>query len=471
MHPGSQGTHLLRVLSLDAGSPLLAYGARPGDQLRYDRTVDRWRRFSAGETIALTLHQGERRQHLTLQAVARPIPFFEKADFAGRLSMAIPALMFSFLIGIKQSEGRALRALAMSFCALTLLPFITINYSPAGLMLHLCKVAKLASYPLIWYWCAMFALNYSSYREGRLRHALKRIFPTFRLLAFGVAAYAGAYGMGMEAPLLLPLTGVVIVTGVALCLVSMFEGWRQSSGEVRQRHQWLLVSFAIGTIPAMVASIPALDANLDGMRYTILIMFVSQIVMYVGLAYSVLKHRVFNFDFAFSRMVIFSVVSVLLLCTFGVLERVSSTMLHGEPSHMPPLTMLIDGAIALGVYLVFHHLHGRVERKVEKIFFHELHENEHALRRYLKQAQHFTSVDALLASLRAAVDRFTGHAGCAIYLRQADGSYACDGEPTLADAPYQIDPDNAMAVRCAPSCGRSRWTRRSPGCRPNWSCR
>jgi hypothetical protein len=446
LHPQSQGTHRLTIIDLAAGGPLAAAGARQGDQLRYDRTVDRWRRFQPGEAIGLTLLQGGAARHLRLAAVATPIPFFEAADFTARMLMVVPAILFSLLIGVKQGDSSALRALAMSFCALTLIAFISINYSPAGMVLHGAKVAQLVSYPLVWYWCARFALHYPSGHDGAIRRRLRRLFPAFRVAAFGVAAYAGWFGLGNEAPLLLALEGAIIVAGVAFALLSVYEGWRDAGGEARQRHQWLLLSFTVGTVPAMVAWIPAFDAGYHGMRYTIMVMFVSQLVMYAGLAYAVLRHRVFNFDFAISRMLIFSVVSILLLCTFGVLERISSSLLHGGPSHVPPLTLFIDGVIALAVYLVFHHLHGRVERKVERIFFHQWHENEHALRRYVRQAQHVTSVDALLASLCRAIDCFTAHAGCAIYLRQGDGSYhLCDGA-TLAQAPQRIDADHGMAV-------------------------
>jgi hypothetical protein len=268
-----------------------------------------------------------------------------------------------------------------------------------------------------------------------------------RALAFGTSAYALWFGLGNEAPFLLPLFGAVIGIGMAICIASLVDGWRQSSGEVRQRHYWLLLSFAAGAIPALLAWIPALDAAYQGARYSMMAMFAGQLLMYIGLAYAVLKHRVFNFEFAVSRMLIFSVVSVLLLCTFGLVERLSSSLLHGGGhADAPTITLVLDSLIALGVYLVFHHMHGRVERWVERIFFHQWHENEHRLRLYVRQAAHITSVDALLISFRTALERFSGQAGCAIYLKQADGDYELAAVSTLPDAPSRMQTDDEIAV-------------------------
>lgn len=447
LSPESQGTYVLRILRLNANSPLLDHGAQPGDLVRYDRPLNRWRRFQIGEPIGLTLIQPGGERHLTIRAVATPIPFAEAFDYTASFVMAVSALLFSFLVGIKQGQGSANRALAMTFCALSLIFFITINYSPHGPLFSVSKMLCLATYPLIWYWSFSFALKYMPDVVGRLRSWLKRIFPLYGVLAFTTSGYAIWFGLGNEAPLMLPLIGAVVGLGLTLSVVTMLDGWRRSTGEVRQRHRWLLLSYAVGTIPAMIAWIPALDAGFEGIRWTTMIMFAGQFAMYIGLAYAVLKHRVFNFDFAVSRMVVFSVVSILLLCTFGVVERISSSMLHGGGhANAPTITLVVDGLIALGVYLVFHHLHGRVERWVERIFFREWHENEHKLRQFVRQAAHIMSIDALMASSRSAIDRFAAQAGCAIYLREPDGTYLLSADNTLAQAPVRIDTDHAIAV-------------------------
>lgn len=447
LSPESQGTYDLPILSLSAGSPLVVHGAETGDLVRYDRPLDRWRRFQIGEPIGLSLLRNGTATSLTIHAVASPVSFAEAFDYVASAIMAVSALLFSFLVGVKQGRGSADRALSLTFFGLSLIFFLTMNYSPHGPVFFITKLVALGIYPLIWYWSLSFALKYQPHVQGRLRRVLDAIFPCYGVLAFGTAGYAVWYGLGNNAPLMLPLTGAVVVIGLTMAITGTVEAWRQSSGEMRQRLRWLLLSFTVGSVPALLAWVPALDMTLNGIRWTTLGMFIGQFAMYIGLAYAVLKHRVFNFDFAVSRMAIFSVLSVLLLTTFFVVKQVSSSLLKSAGfAEAPTGILLVDGLIALGVYVLFHHLHGRVERRVEHVFFRDWHDNELRLRQFLRQAPHITSIDALISSTRNAIDRFTFQAGCAIYLREPDGSYLLASQGTLGQAPKRIEPDHMVAV-------------------------
>lgn len=446
LSPESQGRYDLPILDLHAGSPLLAYGAQPGDLVRYDRPLDRWRRFEAGEPIGLTLIRDGATTHLTVEAVASPVPFAEAFDYVASAVMAVSALLFSFLVGLKQADGSANRALSLTFFALSLIFFVTMNYSPPGPVFLACKLVALGVYPLIWYWSLSFALRFQPNVVGRLRRTLNLLFPCHRVLAFGTAAYSVWYGLGHEAPWMLPLTSAVVILGLTMTIAGTVEAWRQSTGEMRQRLRWLILSFALGAIPAMLAWIPALDMQFDGLRLTTLTMFAGQFAMYIGLAYAVLKHRVFDFDLAVNRMAVFSVLSILLLSTFFFVKQISSYLLKGgQQVHVPTLSLIADGLVALGIYIAFHFLHERVERKVEHVFFRDWHDNEHRLRKFLRQAPHITEAGLLISSARGAIDRFTAQAGCAIYLREPDGSYRLSSEHTLGQAPERIG-DNHMVV-------------------------
>lgn len=443
LYPESDGTYVLRILQIDPNSPLQPI-AKVGDRLRYDRPIDRWRRFQKDEVIGLTvLDQQNHAQHLSVKAVQTEIPFAEKFDYIGRLVLVLPTLLFSIMIGIKQGEHHAQRALALTFCALNWMLYITINYSPAGFTLVLSKLINLTTFPLIWYWCLVFVLHYQPYGESRLRRWLWRALPWYRAAAFATAGYAFWYGLGNEAPGLLVCIGILIATGMTLTGLSLIDGLNRSGGEIRQRHRWLLLSLAAGSIPALLTWIPTLNAGYEGVRWAIMTMFAGQLIMYGGLAYAVLKHRVFNFDFAMSRMAIFSVVSGLLLCTFWLVEQISSSVLHGSGhTDAPPITL----GIAFVAYMVFHHLHAGVERQIERVLFHDWHENEGKLRLYIKQAAHFTTVGTLLDSFRTALDRFTAQAGCAIYLKQPDGNYDLATNNSLTGAPQKINIDDTIAV-------------------------
>lgn len=443
-----QGTYRLRIDNLTPESPLLAAGARPGDRLKFDIDENRWRKFAPGEVVGLTLYQPAAERHLSVEARPVRITFAEYFDYWGRFLLALPALLFGLMIGFKQAEGQAYRSLSMTFIVLSLIYYYTFNYSPAGLSYTVSKLLNIATYSLIWYWCVAFALHYQAYGQGALRVWLRRCFPWYRALAFGTAAYSVGFAFGKETPMLWLGTLLGVVSGLVLVVLSLVDGWRNCTGEVRQRHLWLLLSFACGSVPAMLTLVPALDWTIEGLRVTVMFYFIGQFMMYLGLAYAVLQYRVFNFDFAISRAVVFSVVSVLLLCSFGLIEWIYASIMHGGAAAghgAQKKSLVVDAAIALSAYLVFHKVHGTLERWVERFFFEKWHDNEHKLRRYVRHAAHITTVDALLGSLRTAIDRFTGQAGCAVYLKQASGDYTLVAG-TLESAPAMVDTNDGLAV-------------------------
>ena len=452
LYPASHGSQALQILALDPGSPLLAYGALPGDRLQFDRPLDRWRHFGVGDTVGLTLVQQHSARHLLLQAAPAAIPFAEQADYLGRLLMAGPALLISFLIGLRRAGSRAQRPLALAFCALSMVLFGAQGFSPAGPLFEAAKLLQLASYPLIWAWFAAFALQYQAGQRSGLRRALAALLPCYTLLACGVAAYALWFGLGHDAPLLLALTVAAILAGSALTLLGLASSYRASCGELRQRHRWLLLSFALGTVPAVIVWIPTFSAGIDGMRWTLMLRVAGQLLMYAGLAYTVLRHRVGHFGFALSRFAVAGVLGAILLAAFAAAEHITWTLLGaGGETPSAGAALLIHATIALCVYLAFHHLHARVEGRAQRLLFRRWHESEHRLRRFVRHAAHIASGDALAAAFQVAVDRFTGQAGCAVYMRQHDGSYYLAPGATLAGAPPLVDADNSLpaALRAA----------------------
>lgn len=437
------GSHFLRIEAFDKQSALEAAGAQTGDTLRFDHHLDRWRRFTPGEAVGLTLYRNGLPRHLMVEAKPTPVPFADQFEYWGRMLLGLVSLLFCLMIGFKQGGQQTYRFLARTFLGTGALFFVNFHYSAAAPALQAGKLAALGLLPLMWYWCVCFILSWQPYPTSTLRRWLLRTLPVLRMLCFGTSAYAAWWTLGGESPLLGQLLMLCAGSGITMTMLSLAEGWRQSSGEVRQRHMWLMASFFVGAVPGAAVWIPAADWTVGEMRVAVMAAVTGNLLMYCGLAYAVLRHRIFHFEFAVNRAMVYSVVSVLLLCTVGLLEFLSKSLLKGnDHAHK---SLLIDAGIALGVYLVFHQLHGRIEKWVEKIFFFKWHDNEHKLRHYVKQAAHFTEVEALLSSFRTAIDRFTAQAGCAIYLRQASGNYALVGG-TMNEAPEEIDPNHELAV-------------------------
>lgn len=130
-----------------------------------------------------------------------------------------------------------------------------------------------------------------------------------------------------------------------------------------------------------------------------------------------------------------------MLIAFGVVEWLTEHLIHSEEREK---NVLLDGAIALGVYLAFHRVRHVVEHAVERVFFHRWHVNEKMLRRFVKQAAHFTDVDALFEASAQALRRFTNGADCAFYWRTEIGTYQRrSASPALAGA---VEANHAIVI-------------------------
>lgn len=442
-----QGTHLLRIERLDRESPLAAAGAVAGDRLRFDRPLDRWRQFAQGEQVGLTLIQRDGQRHLLLEAQPAQASNAEQIDYWGRLAVCVPALLFAVMVAFNQPVGRTYRCLALMFLALATSFFYSFTYSPPGALSTLAKVIQLTLYSMIFFWCIGFAMTYHPYRASALRRWLRRAVPAYKALALATAAHACWFALGREAPMLWHLTQAVLGAGVVLTVLSLVDGWRNCVGEMRQRHRWLLFALLCGTVPSMLMSAGAFQLTLRGARADVLLYFAGQLAMFALLTYAVLKHKVFNFYFAVSRALVFSVISGFLLFAFGLIEWLLAPVFHGSGGQhgAPQARLLVDAMLAAAVYLVFNRVHERIERRIEHFFFRRWHENAEHLRAYVARAAQITSVDQLLASLTAAFDEFSGHAGAAVYLLQRDGGFTLAGS-TLATAAPRLDANDALAV-------------------------
>lgn len=440
------GTHLLRIDSVTVPSQLASAGAVKDGSIRFDRYPNRWRKFGPDEQIGLILYTAGGERHLVISPQMQDITFAEYFDYVSRFMLAVFALGFGVLIAFQQPERPAYRALSTTFIALSMVGFFySFSYSPDGALFTISKTVAIVSYSLSWYWCVVFALSYQEYEQAGIRLWLTRALPWYRVLAFGTALYAVAYALGKETPMLWLATLLCAVLGVLLFIASLVDGWRSSSGEIHQRHLWLLLSSALGTVPTVLTMIPALDLPVaEGLRLTVAAYFVGQFLMYAGLTYSVLQYRVFNFDFAISRVLVFSVVSILLLCVFGLIEWKFAEW-HAHNPRSANQSLVVGAALALAVYLVLHHVHHHIERRVEKLLFRKWHISAHRLNAYVRQAEHFTTMESLLDSFCDALDRFTGDAGCAIYLRQEGGEYTF-ASGSLAGAPAFVDSNDSIAV-------------------------
>lgn len=163
------------------------------------------------------------------------------------------------------------------------------------------------------------------------------------------------------------------------------------------------------------------------------------------LAYAILREKVIDLGFAINRTLIFSIVSAILLTTFGISEWAVEHVLKVEGREA---NAVIDAGIALGLFLGFHRIQHSVRHFVERLFFHEWQAAEQALRTFVRRASFVTQAERLAADFAIAAGWFVGGAQAAIYLRGEGGAFVL-ATGDLAGAPDVLDPDHApmLAIR------------------------
>lgn len=426
-----------------------ALKAKPGDQLSFKSPGDRWRK------LRLDDKQGPERVDVILWRDGKPLPGayvlsaeartltpVDRFDYIARIVLAAAALLFAMLLGLKRADSLPHRLLSLCFVCLSFCAYMTFSFSAPGLALTVGRMGNLLSYPQLWFVTVYFARQYPPRLPRRLDRAMVLLLPAFGLLAALTSGIWVWFGLGHEAPLQGPLLLATMVGGELLIYACMIGGWRAARGEMRQRHAWLLLSFTVGSVPSMLGFMSAFDASIGGVPVDTVLALGGQMLMDIGLAYAVLRHRVFNFDFAISRAVVYSVISVVVLVMFGIIKWLAELWVHGGEHEE---NLLSDGAIALVIYLVFHQIHDRLEQYIERVFFHHWHQNERALRNFAREASHYSSSEMLLANLHKALERFSGNAGAVIYLKLVGGGYA-QAFSTVAGAPHLLDADDGLVV-------------------------
>jgi GAF domain-containing protein len=141
----------------------------------------------------------------------------------------------------------------------------------------------------------------------------------------------------------------------------------------------------------------------------------------VGLTYAMLSRRLLDVGFALNRAAVFSVVSVVLVGTFMIVEWALGGWL-ARAGHVSSTTFSIALAVGLGFSIRF--VHARADHAVDALFFRQHHVRQQALLRFAHEAAYVSDADALVERTVQEVARNGEAASVAVLVRGADATYA-----------------------------------------------
>lgn len=441
---GTIGSHISDIvgngfirLKVEPGGPLAKAGVATGDAARFDRRYDFTRHLWPGEQVGLTLIHGNRSRHITVAAAPRQAPASTASNWLGTLygvATAIGALFGLFIV------LRSRRHLTTWLLGSALLTYGLIDTTPQlwvsgpdtyALAYALCSI-NLVAISIQFY---AFAVSFSRDWVGPGKPYERIVFGTYVV----VVAVLWILDYGVTDLLLVRLMPQDWVTWIGLvclnfgyvaCLVYLGLGWRRSTAAVQQRYALMLVA----TVAIVLAQ--AFDVYDPENGALLIAHYVTNIILTLGIAYplftyAILRQKVFDLGFAVNRTLVYSVVSAVLLASFGLVEWAVD---HFAPVQGRGKNALIDAAVAVGIFLTFHRVRAVVEHGIEGLFFRRWQEAEARLRRFVRESAFVRSADVLAHSFAAALSRFADDAPAAVYL--ADG----DGQPRKAASARDIGP-------------------------------
>ena len=443
------GTGALRVSvgPVTPNSSLDVAGIKSGALLSFDRPVDLVRRKNAGDLVGVNVIGPHGLTHAVLVTQEAP-------DVSGNwrirravlidLISSMGSAVIGFLILVRARLSRTLLALGMSLVCLGYAGYaLPINWDSQTSWPIVTKAIDLLRWKAVAVSLLYFSIGYFEDNLGTAPVRMKRLIRGF-LSIFGITTTIVVVSMlsGYTLPLV-NLDSIFYISawsdaaaGIAI-LTSLWWGWYCSKGDLRQRYALLFCAFSIMLGGQVCGVFSDFDTNLflfgEGLFIAFCLLF----------PYAVLRHKVINLDFVLSRAIVYGVVSAILLVAFGIIEWLSEHLVHFEGREK---SVLLDGAIALVTYLAFHKVRHVAEHRIEQFFFRSWHANEAKLRRFVHEANFISSQDTLIATLRSALERFTGGSAVNVFLRASNNRFENHSGATSGGVPDVLDGDDGLAL-------------------------
>lgn len=417
----------VEVTRVFPGGPMARAGVATGDHIRFDTDVRDDATPVLGELRRFTLDQQGVQRRLEVRAVAPKAGLFDPASQTRTLVNALSSLiaaLFAALIIWRGGKAASTLLLGVALAAYGLAnsaPWIGADSPALRQALNALgrTIQTMAPIALI-----AFALQF--YRE--FIGALPK--PAWPLLALGAALLLVLLGISdyLDAVIVLwPVVGdgqtsytVVRLAGSVAALGCVGYGWRRSHSEVQQRYAMLVAALFV-LVGARVFYLACfyLWPGSSGTKSALLLLFS---VTGTGLAaplfaYAILKQKVLDLGFVINRTLIYGVISFAVLITFGLIEWASEWLL---PHETLQANAAVNAAVALAIFLAFHKIQSFAEELIKRLLFRSWHENEAALRHFVREAAFIGKAETLSAASVTALARFARGAPCALYRRDSD---------------------------------------------------
>ncbi len=419
---------LMEVKKLKPDSDLARQGVKNGDRVSFDHPGDAWRPMGVDEVIPVSVESEGQMRHLQVRTMALPDriqPIHQVVGF-GNLIDGLMALGIAVLMSWRRSDSKAIRALA---AALALYSVSDVGaLLPGGLTQSVFFLtgtglqffATITAY-------LYFAIAYPDAPNLFAKPWVRRFFAALVGVGLLLALFEAAFFLR-----LVPLSAKEwqhTIERVAhapstlaslAAVVFLWVGWHHATGTARLRAAWIGSFVAMLLLSSMVfAVVSALPGRtIERELIVTCVQIAVDITAMLGLAYAVLRYRVFGFGFALNRALVWGLVLAMLLAGVALLRMLGGRWpMMADPRFAAgatvPLALLFAGAVP--------RLRTASDRIVQRLFYRNWLSNEQALWTAATAAVGLRGQKALLDHYLRAISRFAGGAAVTVYRVQAPG--------------------------------------------------
>jgi hypothetical protein len=428
-----RGVASVLVTQVDRDSPAAVAGLRVGDRINLPEIGfrERWRlrdarrgyQFPLGERLHYVVHRGSETMHLSLSAQAVPPNWGD--DWIIYL-IDLWGIVFAAVLAVRRPDLPEARLLSMSLLAYFGGHQLTADIAPSPVVgwlgVVLGSILQTAVFATL---CAkVFALF--AQPVSRTRRWLTSL-TIWLAVAFGLydfVASATYFAFPLFPQLFLSAYGDYLLSCLDLAAVACgIAAVIASQAMDRPRAAWVLASYGpillFSGIYGFVQPLLTTKADLSW-NYALLAF---DIVLPIGVTYSVLSRRLVDIGYVINRAAIFGAVSVVVLATFVVVEWILSSWISNA-SHTT--SIVVNVVVALGLGLSLRLIHRRAERVVDRVFFRKRYEDEVALRRFAHEAAFITDRQILLERTAATIEEHADAGGVKLLFINGEALYEND---------------------------------------------
>ncbi len=269
----------------------------------------------------------------------------------------------------------------------------------------------------------------------RARRILRYVFAATLIIGYTYEVSYSLYFV-FGAVLIPQIAAAIWVLPYAIATFVLLLAHRSAAAETRPRLRWMFWSAAVLTFGILLSNVP-----LFGYEISYLVEIIAYLAAFVGLLYSVLRHRVVDMSFVINRAIVYSAALAIVAVVFVLLESFAEALTLGKRE-----SLILQFGVPLLIGFSFEAIRNRVETFGERIFFRRKFENEKALRVYAYQCAYIEHPDHLLEETLREIRLHTDTPAVAIYWHEFMRKYrriAQAGEPLY---PEYLDSDDRAVV-------------------------